>query len=54
MNIAIFVDCYVPQVNGVVTVVRTLRTELEKKGHKVYIFTVQHPDAVEEENIFRV
>jgi 1,2-diacylglycerol 3-alpha-glucosyltransferase len=54
MNVAIFVDCYTPQVNGVVTVVRTLKTELEKRGHRAYIFTVQHPKAVEEENVFRV
>ena len=54
MNIAIFSDCYTPQVNGVVTVVRTLKTELEKRGHNVYVFTVQHPDAVEENNVFRV
>ena len=54
MNIAVFSDCYTPQVNGVVTVVRTLKTELENRGHNVYLFTVQHPDAVEEKNIFRV
>ncbi|MCL2411760.1 MAG: glycosyltransferase [Treponema sp.] len=54
MNVAVFVDCYTPQVNGVVTVVRTLKTEMEKRGHRVYIFTVQHPKATEEENVFRV
>ncbi|MDR0644983.1 MAG: glycosyltransferase [Treponema sp.] len=54
MNIGIFTDTYVPQVNGVVTVVRTLKTELEKSGHRVYIFTVQHPNAVDEEGVFRV
>jgi len=54
MNIAIFSDCYTPQINGVVTVIRTLKTELEKRGHNVYIFTVQHPDAEKEENVFRV
>jgi len=55
MNIAIFTDCYTPQINGVVTVVRTLKTELQKRGHNVYIFTVQHPKAedTEEENIIR-
>ncbi|MCL2759058.1 MAG: glycosyltransferase family 4 protein [Treponema sp.] len=53
MNIALFSDCYTPQINGVVTVVRTLKTELEKQGHNAYVFTVQHPDAVEAENIFR-
>jgi len=54
MNIALFSDCYTPQINGVVTVVRTLKTELEKRGHKVYIFTVQHPNAVEEKDVYRI
>jgi len=53
MNIALFSDCYTPQVNGVVTVVRTLKTELEKQGHNVFVFTVHNPDAVEERNVFR-
>jgi 1,2-diacylglycerol 3-alpha-glucosyltransferase len=54
MNIGVFSDTYVPQVNGVVTVVRTLKMELEKLGHRVYIFTVQHPNAEDEEGVFRV
>jgi 1,2-diacylglycerol 3-alpha-glucosyltransferase len=54
MNIALFCDCYTPQINGVVTVVRTLKTELEKRGHNAYVFTVQHPNAAEEENIYRI
>ena len=54
MNIALFVDCYTPQINGVVTVVRTLKTELEKRGHNAYVFTVQHPNAAEEENVYRI
>jgi 1,2-diacylglycerol 3-alpha-glucosyltransferase len=54
MNVGIFSDCYTPQVNGVVTVVRTLKTELEKRGHRAYVFTVQHPKAVPEENVFRI
>jgi 1,2-diacylglycerol 3-alpha-glucosyltransferase len=54
MNIGIFSDCYTPQVNGVVTVVRTLKNELEKRGHRAYVFTVQHPKAVPEENVFRI
>ncbi|GHU98695.1 glycosyl transferase [Spirochaetia bacterium] len=53
MNIGIFSDCYTPQVNGVVTVIRTLKTELEKRGHRAYVFTVQHPAAVPEEGVFR-
>jgi 1,2-diacylglycerol 3-alpha-glucosyltransferase len=54
MNIGIFSDTYTPQVNGVVTVVRTLKTELEKRGHRAYVFTVQHPNAVPEEGVFRI
>ncbi|GHV52151.1 glycosyl transferase family 1 [Spirochaetia bacterium] len=54
MNIGIFSDCYSPQVNGVVTVVRTLKQELEKRGHRAYVFTVQHPNAVAEDGIIRV
>jgi 1,2-diacylglycerol 3-alpha-glucosyltransferase len=54
MNIGIFSDTYTPQVNGVVTVVRTLKAGLEKRGHRVFVFTVQHPNAVAEEGVFRV
>jgi 1,2-diacylglycerol 3-alpha-glucosyltransferase len=54
MNIAIFSDCYTPQINGVVTVIRSLKTELQKRGHCVYIFTVQHPKAEDEETVYRV
>jgi 1,2-diacylglycerol 3-alpha-glucosyltransferase len=54
MNIGIFSDTYNPQVNGVVTVVRTLKHELEKRGHKAYVFTVQHPNQVPEEGVLRV
>ncbi|MDR2029515.1 MAG: glycosyltransferase [Treponema sp.] len=54
MNIGIFSDTYTPQVNGVVTVVRSLKTELEKRGHRAYVFTVQHPNAVPEEGVFRI
>jgi 1,2-diacylglycerol 3-alpha-glucosyltransferase len=54
MNIGIFSDTYTPQVNGVVTVVRTLKSELEKRGHRAYVFTVQHPNAVSEEGVFRI
>ncbi|WP_010258241.1 glycosyltransferase family 4 protein [Treponema primitia] len=54
MNIGIFSDTYTPQVNGVVTVVRALKTEMERRGHRVYVFTVQHPNAVPEEGVFRI
>ena len=55
MNIGIFSDTYVPQVNGVVTVIRALKEGLEQRGHKVYIFTVKHPLAREdEEGVYRI
>jgi 1,2-diacylglycerol 3-alpha-glucosyltransferase len=54
MNIGIFTDTYLPQVNGVVTVIRNLEKGLKKRGHSVYIFTVKHPDANEEDHIIRV
>ncbi len=54
MRIGLFSDTYPPQVNGVVTVVRTLKTELEKRGHAVFVFTVDHPDAVSEANVYRI
>jgi 1,2-diacylglycerol 3-alpha-glucosyltransferase len=54
MNIGIFSDTYTPQINGVVTVVRTLKTELEKRGHRAYVFTVKHPNAMPEDGVFRV
>ena len=54
MNIGIFSDTYTPQVNGVVTVIRALKTGLEQRGHKVYIFTVKHPQAAEEEGVYRL
>ncbi|MDR0525374.1 MAG: glycosyltransferase [Spirochaetaceae bacterium] len=53
MNIGIFSDTYTPQVNGLVTMIRTLKAGLEGQGHRVYIFTVQHPDAEPEEGVFR-
>jgi 1,2-diacylglycerol 3-alpha-glucosyltransferase len=54
MNIGIFSDTYTPQVNGVVTVIRALKAGLEQKGHKVYIFTVKHPKADEEQGVYRL
>ncbi|WP_063510335.1 glycosyltransferase family 4 protein [Pediococcus damnosus] len=56
MNIGIFTDTYYPQVSGVATSIKTLREQLEKQGHQVYIFTTTDPKAnkkVYERNIFR-
>ena len=40
MRIGIFTDTYTPHINGVVTSVVMLKKALEKKGHTVYIVTV--------------
>ena len=56
VNIGIFTDTYFPQVSGVATSIKTLRTQLERKGHTVYIFTTTDPDVdknVYERNVFR-
>ncbi|VUX11168.1 Alpha-monoglucosyldiacylglycerol synthase [Streptococcus constellatus] len=44
MRIALFTDTYFPQVSGVATSIRTLKTELEKLGHTVFIFTTTDKD----------
>ena len=40
MRIGIFTDTYTPYINGVTTSVLMLKKGLERKGHKVYIITV--------------
>lgn len=44
MKIGLFTDTYFPQVSGVATSIRTLKEELEKNGHEVYIFTTTDRD----------
>ena len=44
MRIGIFTDTYVPYINGVTTSVVMLKKALEKKGHDVYIVTVNSED----------
>ncbi|AEF24792.1 glycosyltransferase family 4 protein [Streptococcus parauberis] len=39
MRVGLFTDTYFPQVSGVATSIRTLKDELEKQGHEVYVFT---------------
>ncbi len=54
MNIAIFTDAYSPQINGVVTSVLSFRRELEKAGHRVYIFAPSFGGRErKEEGVFR-
>lgn len=44
MRIGIFTDTYAPQVSGVATSIKTLKTELTKLGHTVFIFTTTDKD----------
>lgn len=55
MNIGLFSETYYPEINGVATSVYTLKNELEKRGHNVYVFTTTSPGSPEYEyNVFRV
>ena len=55
MRIGLFTDTYYPQVNGVATSILTLKRQLEKVGHKVYVFTTTDAQApVTELNVYRV
>jgi len=54
MNIGIFTDTYFPQINGVATSSLVLKKQLEKLGHKVYIFTTADSEAEEDSTVFRV
>ncbi|HLQ40145.1 MAG TPA: glycosyltransferase family 4 protein [Tetragenococcus sp.] len=49
MKIGFFTDTYFPQVSGVATSIKTLKKELEKMGHEVFIFTTTDPNAPEDE-----
>jgi 1,2-diacylglycerol 3-alpha-glucosyltransferase len=55
VNIGLFTDTYYPEINGVAMSVLMLKTELEKRGHNVYVFTTTTPGSPEyEHNVFRV
>lgn len=56
MRIGLFTDTYFPQVSGVASSIRTLKQELEKLGHDVYIFTTtdKHLKHGEDETIIRL
>jgi 1,2-diacylglycerol 3-alpha-glucosyltransferase len=53
MKIGIFTDTYFPNVNGVVRSIETLRENLEKRGHEVYIITTVKLDK-KEDKVLRV
>ena len=53
MKIGIFTECYKPVMNGVVVSIDTFRAALEEKGHEVFIFAPEHPDAQPEHHVYR-
>ncbi len=44
MRIGIFTDTYIPEVNGVVAVLKMMISELMREGHEVYVFCPSHPE----------
>lgn len=55
MNIGLFTDTYYPEINGVANSVYTLKNELERRGHNVYVITTTSPGSPKHEyNVFRV
>ncbi len=46
MRVGLFTDTYFPQVSGVATSIRTLKTELEKLGHTIFIRCRKDKDRV--------
>lgn len=53
MRIGFFSDSYRPYVSGVVRSIDTFREELRKRGHEVFIFAPDYPDARPEPGVFR-
>lgn len=58
MRIGLFTDTYPPHINGVATSVLMLKKALEKKGHQVFVVTVNNDSLEykyeEDENIIRI
>jgi 1,2-diacylglycerol 3-alpha-glucosyltransferase len=54
MRVGLFTDAYLPEITGVTTVVGTLRDELMRLGHEVYVYAPRysHPSG-DERNVFR-
>lgn len=47
MKIAIFSDCYLDLTGGIVQVINAQKTELERLGHTVYVFSTAYPKSEE-------
>lgn len=55
MKIAMFSDCYIPIINGVVTAIAQLKEGLEQRGHEVHVATVRyHGHKAKEQNVLRL
>ncbi|MEG2330327.1 glycosyltransferase, partial [Anaerorhabdus sp.] len=52
MRIGLFSDTYLPEINGVASSVHTLRVQLEKNGHTVYVITTKTESNVEDDDPF--
>jgi 1,2-diacylglycerol 3-alpha-glucosyltransferase len=54
MRVGIFTDTYIPDVNGVVTVIKIMERELKRTGHEVYVFCPGHPlEGANQPGVFR-
>ncbi|MFW5976868.1 MAG: glycosyltransferase family 4 protein [Bacillota bacterium] len=53
MKIIFFSESYKPYVSGVVKSIETFKKQLIKKGHQVYIFAPDYPEAEPEPGVFR-
>jgi 1,2-diacylglycerol 3-alpha-glucosyltransferase len=54
MRIGLFTDAYFPVISGVTISVRTLRDELVKLGHEVFIICNDNSKAEKEHNVIRI
>ena len=60
MRIAFFTDCYLDLTGGIVSSINAQKTELENRGHTVYLFSTGFPKSekklkkLSEKNIFQV
>ncbi|MFW5787327.1 MAG: glycosyltransferase family 4 protein [Halanaerobiales bacterium] len=54
MKIGFFSESYKPYVSGVVKSIESFKNQFKEKGHKVYIFAPDYPEARPEDNVFRI
>jgi 1,2-diacylglycerol 3-alpha-glucosyltransferase len=53
MKIGLFTDAYFPIISGVSVSVNILKQELTKLGHEVVVVTLNHPNAEQEQGVYR-